>query len=46
MAEASTPALIDTACTKAVAIEKKGGLTGSHFLEGGCWERGSELFRG
>ena len=23
-----------------------GGLTGSQFLEGGCWERGSDIFQG
>ena len=22
------------------------GLTGSQFLEGGCWERGSDIFQG
>ena len=24
--------------------KKKGGLTVSQFLEGGCWERGVDLF--
>ena len=27
-------------------FSKRGGLTGSQFLEGGCWERVDELFHG
>ena len=27
-------------------FSKREGLTGSQFLEGGCWESGSEFFRG
>ena len=26
-------------------ISKKGGLTGSQFLEGGCWKRGGNFFQ-
>ena len=26
--------------------ERGGGLTGSHFLEGNCWERDGDLFQG
>ena len=25
-------------------IFKKGGLTGSQFLKGGCWKRGGDFF--
>ena len=27
-------------------FSKRGGLTGSQFLEGGCWERECEFFSG
>ena len=27
-------------------FQKEGGLRGSHFLEGGCWERGGDFFQG
>ena len=26
-------------------FSKKGDLTGSQFLEGGCWKRGGEFFQ-
>ena len=33
-------------CLASNQISKKGGgLTGSQFLEGGCWERGSDFFQ-
>ena len=28
------------------SFQKGGGLTGSQFLEGDCWEKGSDLFQG
>ena len=27
-------------------FSKRGGLTGSQFLEWGCWERGGDFFQG
>ena len=27
-------------------FSKMGGLTGPQLLEGGCWERGGDLFQG
>ena len=27
-------------------FSKRGGLAGSQFLEGDCWERGSDFFHG
>ena len=27
-------------------FSKKRGLTGSQFLDGGCWERGGDFFQG
>ena len=27
-------------------LSERGGFTGSQFLEGGCWERGGDLFQG
>ena len=27
-------------------ISKKGGLVGSQFIQGSCWERGGDFFKG
>ena len=42
----SPPFLLGGSVSYQIFKKGGGGLTGSQFLEGGCWERGGDFFQG